>query len=135
MIANRHAIVLVAMVLALLAGACSESGQEPTSASAYFVGNSLTNETLGPIVDGRRSLATMTEQVDFDTDPLGWHIRCGSSLIGIAMNPDDTCVDPHVEGATYPDALDDEDWDIAVFQPYPGPGSTLGTDIEVISPM
>ena len=100
--------------------------------STYFIGNSLTHQTLGAL---RRFLSwyVLATQADVVAKPLGWHIRCGSSLNDTASNPDDTCVDPSSEAGPFPEALSQDDWDFVSYQPYPGEGSTFATDIEVIT--
>lgn len=101
--------------------------------AAYFVGNSLTGGTLGPITDGVRSYAVLAQQAGFDVEPLGWHIKCSSSLISIAEHPGEVCVDPAPDSGLFEEALPARSWDFLVVQPYPGEGSTLDTDVAVIS--
>lgn len=103
-----------------------------TRTAAYFVGNSLTNDTLGPESQGFRSFYVLATQADHMMDPLGWHIRCGSSLEAIAANPDDTCVDPVVGIGTFDEAIPRTAWDYIVVQPYQSPASTLETDLAFI---
>jgi hypothetical protein len=100
--------------------------------SAYFVGNSLTGGTLGAESGGYRSWYVLVTQADHVVNPLGWHIRCGSSLIGTYENPADTCVDPDPEIGDFQAALPGTGWDFVSFQPYPGGGSTFSTDLAVI---
>ena len=105
----------------------------PEPISAYFVGNSLTNGTLNWLVDDVRPYVMLARQADHLVHPLGWNIKCGSSLLSIFENPDEVCVDPATNVGGYADALPDGDWDYLVVQPYPGPGSTLATDTLVIT--
>lgn len=101
--------------------------------SAYFVGNSLTNGTLNWLVDDVRPYVMLAQQAGHLVQPLGWHIKCGSSLLSIFENPGDVCVDPAGSVGNFTEALPAGEWDYLVVQPYPGPGSTLATDIHVIT--
>jgi hypothetical protein len=65
--------------------------------SAYFVGNSLTHQTLGEESRGFRAWYVLATQSGHVVGPFGWHIRCGSSLIGTYQNPADICIDPDPE--------------------------------------
>jgi hypothetical protein len=58
----------------------------------------------------------------------GYHIRCGSSLPGIADNPTDTCIAPNF--GFYQDALANHDWDVVFVQPFDD--STLPQDAAFI---
>lgn len=135
--ARLSPVVLLVPVLVLLAScggaATTTTAVAPEPISAYFVGNSLTNGTLNSLVDDVRSYGVLARQADYLVRPLGWHIKCGASLLSIFENPEDVCIQPATHVGEFPDALPIGDWDYLVVQPYPGAGSTLATDIRVIT--
>lgn len=105
---------------------------DPNASSAYFIGNSLTDDTLGALVDDVRSFFVMAQDAGFTIDPLAWNLECGASLLSIVSTTGENCPNP-VDGIGYlEEALPGHDWDFLMVQPYPGRGSTLGTDIEII---
>lgn len=105
---------------------------DPNTVSAYFIGNSLTDDTLGPLVDAVRSFTVMASETGHTVAPLAWNLECNASLISIVTTVGESCGNP-VEGIGYlEEALPTYDWDFLMVHPYPGRGSTLATDIEVI---
>ncbi len=93
------------------------------SQTSYSIGNSLTWDAKPPTV---RDLAALAGE----TLTVGYHIRCGSSLLAIYNDPLSTCINPPPTGL-WDEALPDNVWDVVTLQPYPGGGSTLATDENV----
>ncbi len=100
--------------------------------ATYHIGNSLTWDSLGFSADGHVSISILAGQAGVDLEPIGYHIRCGSSLIGIVNRPDDVCIAPDPFVGSFTEALPEYPWDIVTVQPYPGPMSTLSTDQDAI---
>ncbi len=145
------------VALSLLAAACSSTPQESSATSqtpsstttiaseipktsttvkpktktpvaAYFIGNSLTWDTLGGKPNKFVSLNVLARQAKYKFEPMGYHILCGSSLVNIANNPDETCVDPEPDIGPLAQAFPSAEWDVVSAQPYPGEDSTLLSD-------
>lgn len=105
---------------------------DPNTVSAYFVGNSLTDDTLGPLVDAVRSFTVMAGDAGYTVVPLAWNLECNASLVSIVTTAGENCGNPVDSIGYLEEALPAHDWDFLMVQPYPGRGSTLATDIEVI---
>jgi hypothetical protein len=99
--------------------------------ATYFVGDSHTAQALGPEAEGYRSWYVLVTQADYVADPFGWHITCGSSLVGIAEDPEEAC-ESSTRGESVEEAIGEHDWDFVSFQASPGPGSTFGSDLDLI---
>ena len=101
--------------------------------ASYHVGNSLTLDTLGFLIDGHTSISILAHQADRGLDPVGYHINCGASLDTTIDNPRQICVDPIEPFGYFDEALPGFDWDVVTVQPYPGSTSTLGSDQAAIT--
>lgn len=85
---------------------------EPAASRVYLIGNSLTWDTVPPLLSG----------------DVQWHVDCGVNLPFIRANPDKPCVK---ESTVWPIALRDKQYDVVSVQPHYG--STLAQDVETIS--
>ncbi len=85
---------------------------EPVASRCYLIGNSLTWDTVPPLLSG----------------DVQWHVDCGVNLPFIYANPDKPCVK---ESTIWPTALRDKQYDVVSVQPHYG--STLALDVETIS--
>ncbi|MDA0283146.1 MAG: hypothetical protein O3B86_07300, partial [Planctomycetota bacterium] len=85
---------------------------EPASSRCYLIGNSLTWDTVPPLLSG----------------DVQWHVDCGVNLPFIYANPDNPCVK---QSTVWPTALRDKQYDFVSVQPHYG--STLAQDVETIS--
>ena len=99
---------------AILVFATSANGltQEPPANRCYLIGNSLTWDTVPPLLSG----------------DVQWHVDCGVHLPFIHANPEKPCVK---ESTLWPTALRDRQYDVVSVQPHYG--STLAQDVETIS--
>lgn len=86
--------------------------QEPAAKHYYLIGNSLTWDTVPPLLSG----------------DVQWHVDCGVNLQHIEANPDKPCVK---ESTLWPTALREKQYDFVSVQPHYG--STLAKDVETIS--
>jgi hypothetical protein len=86
--------------------------QEPAATRYYLIGNSLTWDTVPPLLSG----------------DVQWHVDCGVNLPYIHAHPDKPCVK---ESTLWPAALRDKQYDVVSVQPHYG--STLAQDVETIS--
>ena len=97
----------------LVAGMSTEAlAKEPPAVRYYLIGNSLTWDTLPPLLSG----------------DVQWHVDCGTSLPFVYANPGKPCVK---ESTLWPTALRDKQYDVVSVQPQYG--STLTQDVETIS--
>jgi hypothetical protein len=120
MIRNSIGVALSAFICGVLASA-------PVHAtSAYFIGNSLTND-MQPF--GLAAIAAS----DGKSLTVGHHILAGNSLDYISTHPTEiTPLTPASPSGTFNNALPNNSWDVVTFQPYDSATSTLGTDISAI---
>ncbi len=91
------------------------------SQTSYSIGNSLTWDAKPPTV---RDLAALAGE----TMTVGYHIRCGSSLVQIQNDPATTCISPPAPFGRWDTAIPNHPWDVVTLQPFSGGGSTLATD-------
>lgn len=104
--------------VALLALELLAASAAHAQASAYVIGNSLTNDM---VPDGVQALASGAGP----PASVGFHIRSGSSLTYIVAHPADVT---YSRGGDWPDALAASRWDAVTMQPYLGAGSTLASE-------
>lgn len=74
----------------------------------------------------------MLQTRGFSGATVGYHVNCGSSLINTWNNPSQTCAGIPSTPSIFTTALSNNDWTAMSAQPFPGSGSTLGTDTDVI---
>lgn len=146
----RQAAVIGACV-ALLASACVSSGSSSdgeigeappdarspasfTPVAAYFVGSSLTWDTLGDRPMDYLGIDMLARQAGIEIAPNGYHIICGMSLLAIAQDPSATCIGGSEYGPLA-EALPSDGREVLTVQPDPGFGSTLLSDEKVITQM
>lgn len=103
-----------------------------TSMAAYFIGNSLSQDTLGGSPMGYLGIDMLARQAGFTFEPDGYHINCGQSLATIAEYPTETC-EVSTDTGPLAEALPSDLWDVVTAQPYPGGNSTLLSDETVIA--
>lgn len=97
----------------LVAASCGRIfGDDHVVSRCYLVGNSLTWDTVPPLLSG----------------DVQWHVDCGVNLPYIHANPNNPCVK---ESTLWPVALRDKQYDVVSVQPHYG--STLAQDVETIS--
>lgn len=97
----------------LVAASCGRIfGDDHVVSRCYLVGNSLTWDTVPPLLSG----------------DVQWHVDCGVNLPYIHANPNNPCVK---ESTLWPAALRDKQYDVVSVQPHYG--STLAQDVETIS--
>ena len=97
----------------LVAGMSTEAlAKEPPAVRYYLIGNSLTWDTVPPLLSG----------------DVQWHVDCGTSLPFVYANPGKPCVK---DSTLWPTALRDKQYDVVSVQPHYG--STLTQDVETIS--
>lgn len=104
-------LLLLGAVLVQAMGA-DALAKEPPVTHGYLIGNSLTWDTVPPLLAG----------------DVQWHVDCGTSLPFIYANPGKPCVK---ESTLWPTALRDKQYDVVSVQPHYG--STLAQDVETIS--
>jgi hypothetical protein len=98
-----------ALLLAMCVGVMSD---EPTTQRCYLIGNSLTWDTVPPLLAG----------------DVQWHVDCGVNLPHIYAHPEKPCVK---ESTLWPAALREKQYDVLCVQPHYG--STLAQDVAAIS--
>ena len=108
-----HLLTILRSCAILVLATCGNGHtQEPPATRCYLIGNSLTWDTVPPLLSG----------------DVQWHVDCGVHLPFIHANPEKPCVK---ESTLWPTALRDRKYDVVSVQPHYG--STLAQDVETIS--
>ena len=99
----------------------------PAAITCYRIGNSLTWQSspggIQHLFDARGYTGATS----------GYHVNCGSSLINSWNNPTQTCSGIPSSPSVFTNALPNYTWRAITAQPFPGSGSTLGTDVFVLT--
>src|SRR5262245_43676519 len=118
MLSTPFRFVVQSCVVAV-AGLCAGVA---SAESLYVIGNSLTNDM---VPDGVETIAGDSGH----SLTAGFHIRAAATVNYIVSNPGDVT---YSRPANFDVALRGQAWDFVTFQPYPGDGSTLGSDVAAI---